>query len=97
MFAGQMQPRAVTWACIAITGMAAGCMLGVYSGIYVSQHKLLTPKEVRTTASSTYLRDFSVDQVDMIEQLRVRRVLSIEEAYQQLLELSRPKRVSPPP
>lgn len=89
-FSGQADRRAAVAASVAIIGMSLGCLLGVYTGIYVAQHKLLTPPESRASpASGSYLREFSVDQAEMIEQLRQAGTLSTEDAYKQLLEVSR--------
>jgi len=94
-FAGQVDSAALRRACTAIAGLSLGCLIGVYSGAWVSAHKLLTPAEARaaaTASGSSYLREFSMDAADMIDQQKRSGALSVDEAYDKLLELNRSRR-----
>ena len=83
------------WASTAILAISLSCLVGVYSGIAVSEHQLLTPAErkyVRAEASiaeSKYLRSYLASEADQIDQLKSTGALSPEEAYQALYKLLR--------
>ncbi|MDO9286772.1 MAG: hypothetical protein Q7U26_17920 [Aquabacterium sp.] len=94
-FAGQVDSVAQKRASTAIAGLSLGCLVGVYSGVWVSAHKLLTPPEARaaaTASGSTYLREFSMEPAEFIDQQKRSGAMSVDEAYDKLLELHRHRR-----
>lgn len=94
-FAGQLDRTTLNRACTAIAGLSLGCLLGVYSGAWVSAHKLLTPPDARAAAiasGSNYVRSFSVDEADLIDNQRRSGAMSADEAYARMFELARSRR-----
>ena len=81
-------------AAAAVIALSLSCMAGVYSGIFVSEHQLLSPSSTRASSSSTrsiaenkYLKSINMRDVDAIhQQFRTNR-LTAEQAYNQLHEL----------
>lgn len=77
----------------AILAISLSCLVGVYSGIAVSEHQWLTPEERRDVraeagiADSKYLRSYLASEADQIDQLKSAGALSPEEAYQALYQL----------
>ncbi len=77
----------------AIFAFSVACLIGIYIGILVSEHQLLTPKsrqEARADASisdSKYLRSYVISKADQIDQLKATGALTPEEAYEALYSL----------
>jgi len=80
-----------------ILAISLGTLAGVYSGIFVTEHQILTPTSRRftqqlddgkgkTTKGQTYLylRENSLNKVNEIDQKYRTKLLSPEEAYEQL-------------
>jgi hypothetical protein len=77
-------------AALAILGLSVGCVIGVYSGVYVFEHKLLTPQEMRVARDdSAYLRNLSMSQIDLIDQQKRSGILTTEQAYTELTKVIR--------
>jgi hypothetical protein len=89
-------------AALAITGLAIGCLLGVYLGILVREHQLLTPQARRFIATPSeqnapvtqsgvtrYLRSSDVQRLGTIDAARRRGALTAQEAYDSLYNLIR--------
>jgi hypothetical protein len=78
-------------------GLSFGAMVGVYSGILVNEHQLLTPSSHRvskapaaTSAELTpakYLRENSLRLAAEIDQKRRTGALTAEQAYDQMYKL----------
>lgn len=91
-FAGHVDASVLKRACIAISGLSLGCLVGLYSGVLVSQHKWLTPQQERaaaTAAGTSYLRNYSLSEADMIDQQLRAGTLTPEQAYSKLQEIHR--------
>jgi ABC-type enterochelin transport system permease subunit len=78
-------------------GISLGALVGVYSGIYVNEHELLSPPGQKTSKASSaatqeqivrkYLRESVLPPAAEIDQKRRNRVLTNEQAYEQLYKL----------
>jgi Na+/glutamate symporter len=89
-FGKNFEKHARDLAALAILGLSIGCVIGVYSGIYVFERKLLTPQEMRETRDdSAYLRKLSMDQIDLIDQQKRSGILTTEQAYAELTKIIR--------
>ena len=84
-----------------IGGISLGAILGVYSGLYVNDHRLLSPKAqlanvqqqagqqvINTTSQEggKYLRSVNLTRVNEIDQEYRTGVLQLDQAYEQLRE-----------
>ena len=78
-------------------GISLGALIGVYSGIYVNEHELLSPPGQKTLVSTglttpdkvyrKYLRENSLRAAAEIDQKRRTGVLTAEKAYEHLYKL----------
>ena len=76
----------------AIFTLSAGCLAGVYLGIAVSEHQLLSPLPNRTQeraeiVDSKYLRSYLTSEADQIDQLYASGALDAKLAYERLYAL----------
>jgi hypothetical protein len=78
--------------------LAFFCIVGVLGGILISEYRVLTPRKDETllkaeTANSDgfnkYLKSHVVSQVEEIDDKRRNKVISIDDAYKQVLTLIR--------
>jgi hypothetical protein len=82
-------------AATSVIALSLSCLLGVYSGIIVCEHQLLTPKANRTSIlaerptvdSRKLVKDLNVSAVQAINIKYRTGDLSAEDAYNQLYEL----------
>lgn len=67
-------------------GLSAGALFGVYSGIYVNEHRLLSPanKSVISEGPQKYLRENLLQTANDIDVKRRTNILTLEEAYDEL-------------
>jgi hypothetical protein len=73
----------------AILALSVSCLVGVYGGVLVSEHHLLTPKDAaNATVGDRYLRKGEVVAANGIELQRIQKRLTLEEAYDQMLKLA---------
>ena len=90
-------------ASIAIAVLCLFCLLGVYAGIYVAEHKLLSPPAVPQEKSAgagkkdtfearKYLRADTIDAVAGIDQEFRNEHITAEQAVEQMLQLFREER-----
>lgn len=76
----------------AIFSLALACLLGIYSGIFISEHQLLSPHEQKVAGranieSRKYLRENLFPLAQTIDQKKANGHLTPEEAYEQLYKL----------
>lgn len=74
---------------VATFGLSTGALFGVYSGIYVNEHQLLSPTSRPTIAATTeapqkYLRENLLKAANDIDIKRRTNILTLEEAYDEL-------------
>ena len=78
-------------------GLSLGALLGVYTGIFVNEHQLLSPAKpgpASIAASSAapgqikYLRENLLRSASEIDQMRRTKAISTEEAYERLFKIS---------
>ena len=75
----------------AVFALSLGCLIGVYSGVWVNQHRSLSP----TTAAGAqpvatpefYLRNANLDQANEIDREKQAGVLNSEQAYEKMYRL----------
>ena len=72
--------------------LALACLLGVYSGILISEHQLLSPPEQKVASRSSiesrkYIRENLYPLAQTIDQHKANGQITLEEAYEQLYEL----------
>lgn len=78
-----------------VASLSIMCLTGVYSGIIVTEHQLLTPVERRqyrvddSIEESKYLRSYLINEAAQIDQLRATNQISVEQAYESLYQLLR--------
>jgi hypothetical protein len=74
-----------------VLAISVGTLGGVYSGIYVNQHQLLTPTALQASRPSdvvnTYLRGYVMPTSAAIDTQYRNKELTAEQAYQRLHEL----------
>lgn len=75
-----------TKAALGILTISVGTLGGVYSGLYVNEHQILTPSELRFLSSDRhkYLRENVVSRIKAIDQQYRNGMLPAEEAYERL-------------
>ena len=87
----------------AIFALSLFCLVGVYSGVLVTEYRLLSPKIQGVSASSAkpektsdssapdnkYLRSATIDKANAIDLLKAQGRLSPDEAYAQMYQLAR--------
>ena len=76
----------------AIAALSLSCLIGVYSGVAVSEYQLLTParqlpKRSTPIADNRYLRSLKVDEVQLIDQRYKTKEYTAERAYAELYKL----------
>jgi hypothetical protein len=87
-------------AAAAVIALSLSCLTGVYSGIFVSERKLLSPANIRGAVFASYaakpdleylkyLRAQESSEIDFIDQKFRRNELTAEQAYEQLYELAK--------
>jgi len=77
---------------VATLGLSAGALFGVYSGVYVNEHRLLSPiyksaGPVTAGVSQKYLRENLLQAANDIDIKRRTNVLTLEEAYNELAKV----------
>ncbi len=75
----------------AILALTLACLVGVYTGIYVSDNQLLTKdvtkiRERRTIEANKYTRNKFLSKANAVDQRRANNHLTWEEAYKELYE-----------
>ena len=81
-------------AVIALFGLSVGSLVGVYTGIIVNEHMVLSPKGAATTRSGVlaasapvkYLRENTLLLIDEIDAKHRTGVLTAEQAYAELFK-----------
>jgi len=78
----------------AIAALSVACLIGIYSGIVVTQHRLLSPRIAKTQAeeapkraeitAETYLRSSMVDKANAIDIMYKNKRITAEKAYEEL-------------
>lgn len=77
----------------AIFALSLSCLVGVYTGILVSEYQLLTPEHRRGAraaepiAELKYLRSLQIQKADEIDQKLANGMLNPRQAYEALYEL----------
>jgi len=76
----------------AILSLSVACLIGVYVGIFVSEHQFLSPDSPKNAHRSSvqarkYLREKLLPQAEVIDQQKANLQLTTEEAYEKLYEL----------
>jgi hypothetical protein len=83
-------------ASIGMLGISVGALVGVYSGLYVNDHELLTPPHLRAVAGRDaakvqevrkYLRENVLDETRAIDTQYRNGMISTKEAYERLKTL----------
>jgi hypothetical protein len=74
-----------------VFALALACLVGVYSSVVINERQLLTPKERRFLSNSAelrskYLAAEAVSDAARIDWMRRSGKLTLEQAYDQLLE-----------
>lgn len=84
-------------AALGVFGISLGTLVGVYSGVYVTQHQILTPYNQRLAATATspavgnhpfYLRADEAAQSDAIDQQYRNHLITAAEAYEKIHALT---------
>ncbi|HMH12447.1 MAG TPA: hypothetical protein VK578_05010 [Edaphobacter sp.] len=76
-----------------ISALSFCCVLGVASGFFTSRHQLLSPNRVVDVCLSKdpppfcYLRSGTVSQANIIDEKKRAKVISTDEAYDELYKL----------
>ena len=75
----------------AVFALSLGCLVGVYSGVWVNQHRSLSPATTASAAQAAapepYLRNAKVDQANEIDRERQSGILTPEQAYEKMYHL----------
>lgn len=80
----------------AISYFALFCIIGVYTGIIVSEYQLLTPEEIKkirqenkevSRASNTYLQGIPVETINLIDIQVQNKELTYEQGYEKLYNI----------
>lgn len=92
-FLHKLEPVDRKLAGAAVTALSLFCLAGVYSGIFVSEHQLLSPSadqdaELGSIEARKYLRSVDARLVDVIDQRYKGRELTAAEAYEALYQLA---------
>ena len=83
-------------AAAAVIALSLSCLAGVYWGLFVSEHQLLSPPEVRTirlntkgprSETTTYYRASRISEVNNIDQRFHNHELTAKDAYEELYAL----------
>jgi len=87
-FLRKLDREAQRRASIAILYLSIGCIIGVYSGIIITENQFLSPKTIKETTSSrddrTYIRSNTITKVNYIDAQLEKGNLTTKEAYEQL-------------
>jgi len=80
-------------ACKGIFLLSAGCLAGIYGGIYVSQHQLLTPDRAVAAAriksgAVTYLRENLTSAALAVDQRKANGDLTAAQAVEELVNIA---------
>ena len=74
-----------------ILSLSLGCLLGTYTGIFVSENQLLsnsdTPSSRHAIAEKKYLRSEVLDHAQAVQSRYAQGAISTEEAYKALLSI----------
>lgn len=74
-----------------VLAISIGTLVGLYSGLYINQHQVLTPTALRasrpTDVVNTYLRANVIPEATAIETQYQNKELTAEQAYGRLHEL----------
>lgn len=79
--------------CVAILAVSLGTLVGVYSGVYVNEHELLTPTSRRVSAFESrrmdtevekYLKAYVRPKAAAIDEQYTNKMIKAEEAYDRL-------------
>jgi len=74
-----------TKASVGLLAISLGALVGVYSGVYINEHQLLTPLPLRTKSEPTkYLRENVLTDINAIDSKYRTGILTAKEAYEQL-------------
>jgi len=84
-------------AAAAVIALSLSCLIGLYTGIIVSERQLLSSQEKRASSLSArtsiadrkYLRAIDMREVDVIDQRQRNNDISVKQAYEQLYELAK--------
>jgi hypothetical protein len=79
-------------ASVAITALSLSCLIGVYTGIYITEHQIISTSEVKQARLSSiesrkYLRSININSVEQIDSKLKTGELSIKQAYEALYNL----------
>jgi hypothetical protein len=75
---------------VAIITLSLGCLAGLYSAVYVSEHQVLSPSPARAARDTLpleerkYIRDAILTPANAIDQLYSQDLISADSAYAQL-------------
>lgn len=87
-FGSTLKKEVLNLASVAILTLSIGALSGIYSGVYIFEHKLLTPENKRESRSETpYLRNLKIEKINIIDHQKRSGVLTTEEAYQEILNI----------
>ncbi len=91
-FIRKLDPTERVLASKAILALSLSCLLGVYTGIFVTEYQLLTPdKQVASKRVSVserkYLRESIVSSAHSIDQRYANKQIELEEAYNEMYQL----------
>lgn len=75
----------------AISGLSIACLIGVYTGIFVSDNQVLTRKENQSStrvsvSDRKYVRSKLINRAHAIDQRKANGFLSAEAAYKELYQ-----------
>ena len=95
-------------ASVGILAISVGTMIGIYSGLYVNEYRLLSPPALRPRVASnskvelaplepkySYLRASDLDDLEAIDQKYRTQAITAKDAYEQLRSHITSKEVSP--
>jgi hypothetical protein len=86
-----------------VAAISIGTLIGVYSGLYITEHQLFTPQNLRVTSASMkesvpkYLRDFQMTRAETIDAQYRNNHITIQQAYDQLRQVIASPQASPSP
>jgi hypothetical protein len=82
----------------AIAALSISCLIGIYSGIIVTQYHLLSPRIEGTRAQDTskrveittdrYLRSAILERANAIDIMYKKKYITLEQAYEELYSLA---------
>jgi len=71
-----------------ILALASSTLLGIFTGIYISEHRTLSPNQARSSpAENKYLRSATASEVMAIDLAYNNHAITSEQAYSQLRAL----------